>query len=158
MIAAPTARPASEKRCLFQNDDRRGAISAALARDHAQVSDSACARVGGTLESTGHCRSEFARVRYTRPSEFVPRAGNVLCVGAGAEALVIVNGGAATDHDVVGAKGPHRARRPAESKLVIRRVNCADEGRTAAVSPVLLGSTQTVNAELACETGPIHDS
>src|SRR5438876_2181423 len=153
MIATPTARPASEKRCFIQNDGRCGAISAALARDQAQVSDSACARAGGALEST-------AILQLTpRPSDLIPGGCNVLCDGGGAgQVLVIVNGGAATDHDVVGAKGPHRARRTAERKLVVRRVNCADEGRTAAVSPVLLHSTQTENAEIACQTGPIHDS
>src|SRR5438046_927538 len=71
MIAAPTARPASEKRCFIQNDGRCGAISAALARDQAQVSDSACARAGGALEST-------AILQLTpRPSDLIPGPCNV---------------------------------------------------------------------------------
>src|SRR6185503_717293 len=72
-----------------------------------------------------------------RPCEdFQVRLRSVLLVGAAAEALVIVNSRATTDRDRIGAKRPHRARRPAKSKIVVRRANCADEGRTAAVSPV----------------------
>src|SRR6266516_1477761 len=85
--------------------------------------------------------------RNVMTSEFIPARHHIFARRV--EAFVKGKVRAASDGDGVGAKGSKPAPRPAKSKCGIRRVNCADERRTAAVIDRGAG-IQTVNEEVLC--------